>query len=72
MKKFELTELEQRVLKASVDRTFFPLTATDEECTALVSVIEKAENLMKELDAYDELGDSLMEWFLKKYNEQTE
>jgi hypothetical protein len=34
------------------------------------SVIKKAEDLMEELDAYDELDESLMEWFLAKYNEQ--
>lgn len=43
---------------------------TDEEIRAACSVIKKAENLMGELDAYDELGDSLVKCFLAKYNEQ--
>ena len=51
-------------------REFYPLVATIEEVNAMNSVIKKAENLMEELDAYDELDESLMEWFLAKYNEQ--
>ena len=27
---------------------------------------------MEELDAYDELDESLMEWFLERYNKQTQ
>ena len=49
---------------------FFPPEQTDEENKALANVIEKADNLMEELDAYDELGDSLMQWFYDKYQAQ--
>ena len=70
MKKIELTELELRMLKLNVKREFYPLTATEEEAKAMNSVIKKAEDLMEELDAYDELDESLMEWFLDKYNKQ--
>ena len=70
MKKIELTEIEFRMLKVNVEREFYPLTATEEEAKAMNSVIKKAEELMEELDAYDELDESLMEWFLDKYNKQ--
>lgn len=70
MKKIELSELELRMLKASVNGEFFTATATDEEAAAMNSVIDKADKLMDELDAYDELDNSLMEWFLAKYNAQ--
>lgn len=70
MKKIELTELELKMLKLNVAREFYPLVATEEESKAMISVIDKAEKLMEELDAYDELGDSLMEWFLDKYENQ--
>ena len=69
-KKIILTELEEKMLLLNVNREFFPGDCTEEEAKAMNSVIEKADNLMKELNAYDELGDSLMEWFLAKYKAQ--
>ncbi len=66
----ELTELELKMLKLDLKGRFYPMTATDEEFAALNSVIEKAQKLMEELNAYDELGSSLMKWFFKKYQEQ--
>ena len=70
MKRIELTGLELQMLKLNVAREFYPLVATIEEVNAMNSVIKKAEDLMEELDAYDELDESLMEWFLAKYIEQ--
>ena len=69
-KKIELTELELKMLKMNVDRTYFAPDCTDEEIEAMHSVIEKADNLMEELEAYEESGSDLMKWFLKKYQEQ--
>ena len=69
-RKIELTELEYRMLLLLVDNDPFLQPTTNEEITAASSVIKKAENLMEELDAYDELGNSLVKWFLVKYNEQ--
>lgn len=69
-KKIELSELELKVLHASVNRTFYPMTATPAEAKALCDVIDKANALMDELHADDELGDSLMEWYLAKYEAQ--
>lgn len=70
--KIELTELEEKMLELNVKREFFPPAATPEECEAMNSVLAKAEKLMDDLDAYDELGDSLMEWFMEKYKESHE
>lgn len=69
-KKIILTELEEKMLQLNVDREFFAGNATPEEAKAMNSVIAKAETLMRELNAYDELEDSLMEWFLAKYKAQ--
>lgn len=71
-KKIELSALELEMLKKNVDGTFYPMTATEEEAEAMNNVIAKADNLMEELDAYDELDYSLMAWFLKKYESQEE
>lgn len=72
MKRIELTGLELQMLKLNVAREFYPLVATIEEMKAMNSLIKKAEDLMEELDAYDELDESLMEWFLERYNKQTQ
>lgn len=69
-KKIELSPLELAMLKRHLDGLFFPPEQTDEENKAFASVIEKADNLMAELDAYDELDYSLMEWFYDKYKVQ--
>ncbi len=41
-----------------------------EEMNILCEVLEIADHLMEELDAYDELDDSLLKWFYNKYKEQ--
>lgn len=69
-KKIELSELELRMLELDIKHEFYPMTATKEEAMALNRVIEKADNLMRELNAYDELDNSLMEWFYAKYKAQ--
>ena len=70
MKKIELSELELAMLKRDLSGDFFPPEQTDEENNALARVIDMADNLMEELDASDELGDSLMQWFYDKYKAQ--
>lgn len=68
--RIELTPLEEKMLQANIDCTFFPPDATDEECVAMNSVLKKAEDLMHELKAYEEIGTNLMLWFQNKYKEQ--
>lgn len=68
--KIELTEVELKVLKQQIEGEFSILDATDEERAAMGQVIKKADELMDELDAYNELQDSLMKWYLNKYEEQ--
>ena len=70
MKRIELTDLELKMLKLELEEGFSTLSASEDEIKAMVSVIQKADDLMSELDAYDELGDRLLEWFNEKYNKQ--
>ncbi|MBQ7774515.1 MAG: hypothetical protein IJ379_01210 [Lachnospiraceae bacterium] len=58
------------MLKQNVNGEFSPMVATEEEAEAMNSVIDKADKLMEELNAYEELDNSLMEWFLNKYEAQ--
>lgn len=69
-RRIELTELELRMLLLLHDNESLFQPTTEEEIKSACSVIKKAEDLMRELNAYDELDDSLVEWFLAKYNEQ--
>lgn len=70
MEKIELTPLELSMLERNLRGEFFPPEQTDEENAAFARVIEKADTLMEKLDAYDGLGNSLMEWYYNKYKEQ--
>ena len=68
--KVTLTELELTVLKKDIAGEFFPPEATEEERKALASVIDKADAHCEKLDAYEEIGESLMVWFLNQYEAQ--
>lgn len=68
--KITLTELELTVLKKDIAGEFFPPEATEEERKALASVIDKADAYCEKLDAYEEIGESLMVWFLNQYEAQ--
>ena len=68
--KITLTELELEVMKKDIAGEFFPPEATDEERKALASAIDKADAYCEKLDAYEDIGDSLMVWFLKQYEAQ--
>ena len=68
--KITLTELELEVMKKDIAGEFFPPEATGEERKALASAIDKADAYCEKLDAYEDIGDSLMVWFLKQYEAQ--
>lgn len=70
MEKITLTDLELAMLKKDIAGEFFPPEATEEERAAMVSVIDKADAHCEKLDAYDDIGDSLMVWFLNQYEAQ--
>lgn len=69
-KKIELTPLEVEVIRKDLRGEFDPILFTDEGKRAMYSVIAKADALMDELHADDELGDSLIKWFWNKYKKQ--
>jgi len=68
--KITLTELELEMMKKDIAGEFFPPEATDEERKALASAIDKADAYCEKMDAYEDIGDSLMVWFLKQYEAQ--
>lgn len=70
MTKIELTDLQRSLIQKQLKGEYSPFFASKEEQKAYNEVIDKAEDLMHELNAYDELGDSLIEWFYNKYKAQ--
>lgn len=69
MEKIILTAKEIEVINAQL-KGEIEVWAEDEVQEVLGSVIDKADALMEELDAYDELEGDLIEWYWNKYQAQ--
>lgn len=74
MKKICLSQIEEKVLKLSAQRKFNPLTATEEEQDAEISLIEKASQYEIDNNLVDERIDftpdcNLLVWFYQKFKE---
>ncbi len=69
--KIELTEREIEVIQMQLAGKLELFTGQDEEMKIICDIVGRAEKLMKELDAYDESGDDLIEWYYNKYKEQS-
>lgn len=61
-----LTEQEKAYIAAYYAEGFNPFLLDDNTRAGGVSLLQKADDLCYTLDAYDEVGDSLMEWFMEK------
>lgn len=76
MKKIELSADEIKVIKQQLNGEIEVWNATDEQQKLLTGVIDKAEALMDELDAYDDLDNymegGLVAWSYDKYKAQEE
>ena len=73
MKRIVLSADEIKVIDQQLNGEIEVWSATDEQQRILTGVVEKAENLLDELDAYEELeneGGDLIAWFYRKYQEQ--
>lgn len=69
MKRIDLSKREIEIIKAQLEGKI-EIWAEDEVQQVLGGVIDKAEALMEELDAYDEVDDDLIAWYWKKYQTQ--
>lgn len=70
MDKIVLTDREKQVIEKQLKGQLNTFFMEDEEREIIDKVIEDAQALMKELDAYDELDNSLIEWYYNKYKAQ--
>ena len=72
MAKIELTEKEIEVVELFLaEKVDIETVATDEQKELLMGVTDRAEALMDELNAYDELDDNLIKWYYDKYKSQS-
>lgn len=70
MNKIELTAEEIQVIEQQLNGEIEVWSATDEQQRILTKVTSQAEDLMDELDAYDELDGDLIAWYYGKYKAQ--
>ena len=69
-KRIVLTDKEIEVIEKNLRGELNAFFMEDSEREAIDKVTEDAKALMKELHAYDELGNSLIEWYYNKYKAQ--
>lgn len=65
-----LTEEEKKVIEKHLKGELNAFFAEERERDVIDKVIDDAKQLMAELNAYDELDSSLVEWYYNKYKEQ--
>ncbi|MEE1004897.1 MAG: hypothetical protein UH685_06125 [Bacteroidaceae bacterium] len=71
MEKIELTKGEIEIVELFLaEKIDIETVATDEQKELLMGVVDRAEALMEELNAYDELDDNLVRWYYDKYKQQ--
>lgn len=69
-KKIILSDEEIAIIEKQLNGQFSPLESTNKERQMFKSIIQSAETLCNELDAYDDIGDSLLQWYYDKYKAQ--
>ena len=69
-KKIQLTDEEKAVIEKHLRGELNLFYGDEREKDVFAKVTEDAQALMKELDAYDELDDSVIVWYYNKYKEQ--
>ena len=68
--KIELTEREIEVIKMQLDGKLELFTGQDDEMDIICEIVVRANKLMDDLDASDELDDDLILWYWNKYQNQ--
>ncbi len=74
MKKIEISAEERAVIQEHLDGKVGMFTATQHQMDVLSPVIDRAEELLLELNAFDEMFNSadgdLLRWYLQKWQNQ--
>lgn len=70
MNKIVLNEKQKAVIQKYIDGGYSPFFSSTEDQEAMNQVLDMANELEDELDAYDESGDDLVKWFWEQYQKQ--
>ena len=70
MRRVELSKKEIEIIERQLNGKFDPFDANDEDKAVMSGIIDKAESLMNELEAWEESGDDMIKWFYDKFKEQ--
>lgn len=70
MNKIVLNESQKAVIQKYLEGKYSPFFSSEDEQVAMNEVIDMANDLMDELEAYDDAGEDLIIWFWGKYQEQ--
>jgi hypothetical protein len=68
--KIILSDEQIRVIEKHLRGEINSLDGTDEEKKVLAEIIDAANDLCEELDAYDKVKNSFVEWYYEKYKAQ--
>lgn len=68
MDKIILTPEQKAVIQEYLDGKIGAFNATEEQQRLIIQILDDAKKLMKELDAWDELGDNwdMIRWYITK------
>lgn len=68
MDKIILTPEQKAVIQEYLDGKIGAFNATEEQQRLMIQILDDAKKLMKELDAWDELGDNwdMIRWYITK------
>lgn len=70
MNEITLTQEEISVIEKQLSGKLNLFFGDEHEKELFAKITEDADNLMRELDAYDELNGNLILWYYNKYKEQ--
>lgn len=70
MTKIELSAEEIQVIKQQLNGEFGAFTATLKQQQLITGVADKAIILAKEQNAFNDIGEDLIQWYYDKYKEQ--
>lgn len=70
MGKIIITDEQMEVINEYLEGEIGMFTATEHQMKVMTKVIDDAKALMEKLDAYDELDDDLIRWYVDKYKAQ--
>lgn len=68
--KIILSDEQIRVIEKHLRGEINSLDGTDEEKKVLAEIIDAANDLCEELDAYDKVKNSFVEWYYERYKAQ--